>query len=64
VLGHVRTLGNRSVADGCARVPEVFTAAKLEGLVAGVIIPKQREPAYWCLLIVLIRQGEGVGSPR
>jgi hypothetical protein len=39
VLGQVHTLGNRtrrSVPDGGARVPEVFPAAKLEGLVAGV----------------------------
>jgi len=48
VLDHMRTFGNRSrrsVADGYARVPEVFTAAKLKGLVAGVIIPELREPA-------------------
>ena len=33
VLGHLHTLGNRtrrSVADGCARVPEVLTATNLQ----------------------------------
>ena len=52
VLGHVHTfnvtLGNRtrrSAAVGGARVQEVLTATKLEGLVAGVIIPELREPA-------------------
>jgi hypothetical protein len=48
VLGHVGTLGNltrRRVADGGARVPEVLTATKLEGLVTGVIIAELREPA-------------------
>jgi hypothetical protein len=48
VLSHAHALGNRTrggVADGGARVPEVLTATKLEGLVAGVIIPGLREPA-------------------
>ena len=48
VLGHVHTLGNRtrrSVSDGGACVPGVLNATKLEGLVAGVIIPELRKPA-------------------
>ena len=42
VLGHARPSSNRErrgVADGGARVPEVLTAAELEGFVAGVIGP-------------------------
>ena len=61
VLGHVHALGNRTrrvVADGGARVAEVLTAAELEDLVAGVVIPGLREPA------VSLAVGEDVEQPK
>ena len=47
VLGDARTAGDRErrgVADGGARVPEILTAAELEGFVAGVMGPELLEP--------------------
>jgi hypothetical protein len=42
------TLSNRngsSMANGRARLPDVLATAKLEGVVAGLVIPELREPA-------------------
>ena len=47
VFGDARTAGDRErrgVADGGARVPEILTAAELEGFVAGVVGPELLEP--------------------
>ena len=47
VLGEVRTAGDRErrgMADGSARVPEVLSAAELEGFFAG-FVPELLEPA-------------------
>ena len=46
VFGDARTAGDsqrRGVADGGARVPEILTAAELEGFVAGVMGPELLE---------------------
>ena len=43
VFGDARTAGDhegRGVANGGARVPEILTAAELEGFVAGVVGPE------------------------
>ena len=47
VLRHVHPLGDslhRSVADSCARVPEVLPTAELEGILAGLTIAVPLEP--------------------
>ena len=47
VFGDARTAGDgdrRGVADGGARVPEILTAAELEGFDAGVVGPELLEP--------------------
>ena len=47
-LGHKRPSSDserRGMADGGTRVPEILTAAELEGFEAGVVGPELREPA-------------------
>jgi hypothetical protein len=48
VPGYLRALGDRTgrtVANDGASVPEVLTPAKLEGVLAGVVVPHLLEPA-------------------